>query len=130
MAAEEARAAPDKTESRKRKTRPSVIGYTLVMKGELTLDEDLVIDGNFEGTTIRGPRSLTVGPFATVRADIRDGGSAEIAGTLEGDFDGDGTVIVRRTARITGQIKARDLQIEDGTNLEHTVLSGRIRRAE
>ena len=51
-------------------------------------------------------------------------------------FDGsitdesDDTVVVRRTARLRGEVSASHVQVEDGTNLEDTVLSGRISLAE
>lgn len=108
---------------------PSIIGHTLVMKGELSLDEDLIIDGRFEGPAIDGARRLSIGTFASVKADIR-GDSAEIAGSVDGDFHGSGTVVLRRTARLRGAISAGTLHVEDGTNLEHAILSGRITRAE
>lgn len=107
----------------------SIIGHTLVMKGELSLDEDLIIEGRFEGPVIDGARRLSIGTFANVKADIR-GDSAEIAGTVDGDFQGSGTVVLRRTARLRGAISAGALRVEDGTNLEHAILSGRITRAE
>lgn len=107
----------------------SIIGLTLVMKGELSLDEDLIIDGRFEGPVIDGARRLSIGTFASVKAEIY-GDSAEIAGTVDGDFHGSGTVVLRRTARLRGAISAETLRVEDGTNLEHAVLSGRISRAE
>lgn len=108
---------------------PSIIGATLVMRGELTLDEDLTIDGRFEGAVINGVHKLSVSTFAEVKADIR-GESADIAGVVDGDFDGDGTVYVHRTARLNGEITAYRLYVEDGTNLEHAILSGRISRAD
>ena len=55
---------------------------------------------------------------------------------IEGTFDGSikdvssDTVVVRRTARLRGEISASNVQIEDGTNLEDTVLSGRISLAD
>lgn len=107
----------------------STIGSTVVMRGELTLDEDLIFDGKFDGTLIDGARMLSIGLFAEVNADIV-GESADIAGSIDGQFKGSGTVYVRRTARISGAISAQDLRVEDGTNLEHVVLSGRISRAE
>lgn len=118
-------AAPDET----RTCGISTIGSTVVMRGELTLDEDLIFDGKFDGTLIDGARKLSIGPFAEVHADIV-GESADIAGSIDGEFMGSGTVYVRRTARINGAISAQDLRVEDGTNLEHVVLSGRISRAE
>lgn len=102
---------------------------TVVMRGELTLAEDLTIEGTFDGHSIDGAKKLLIGAGARVRADIH-GESADIAGTVDGDFAGTGTVVVRRTARIHGAISAARLCVEDGTNLEHAILSGRISRAE
>ena len=76
---------------------PSIIGITVVMKGELTVGEDLVIEGTFDGT---------------------------ITGT------GPDTVTVRRTAHLSGEVSAGTVRVEDGTNLEGTVISGRIKLAE
>ena len=39
----------------------SVIGPTLVFKGELSADEDLVIEGNIEGTIAHHKKHLTIG---------------------------------------------------------------------
>lgn len=76
---------------------PSIIGSTVVMKGELIVGEDVEIEGTFDGTiTGYGPDTVTV----------------------------------RRIARLTGEVSASMVRVEDGTNLENTVLSGRIRLAE
>jgi cytoskeletal protein CcmA (bactofilin family) len=104
---------------------PSIIGSTVVMRGELTLAEDLTIEGTFVGSHIDGARYLSISALATVRADIHSE-SADIAGTVDGDCANTGTVVVRRTARIHGAVSAERLCVEDGTNLEHAVLSGRI----
>ena len=76
---------------------PSIIGSTIVMKGELVVGEDLEIEGTFDGT---------------------------ITGS------GPDTVTVRRIARLRGEVSASIVRVEDGTNLENTVLSGLIRLAE
>lgn len=76
---------------------PSMIGMTLVMKGDLIVDENLIIEGTFDGT---------------------------ITG------QGSDTITVRRTAHVSGKISASTVRIEDGTNLENTVLSGRISLAD
>lgn len=90
--------APDPDDSNVRRPElPSLIGFTVVMKGELTVGEDLTIEGSFDGSIIG---------------------------------NGDETVTVRRLARLRGELSARDLRVEDGTNLEETVLTGRIRLAD
>ncbi len=88
---------PDDDGAGYRPALPSLIGYTVVMKGELSVGEDLIIEGTFDGT---------------------------ITG------DGHDSVTVRRIARLSGQVSASDLRVEDGTDLQNTILSGRIRLAE
>src|SRR5690606_1045515 len=80
-----------------RPARPgtSVLGATLVMRGELTLAEDLIVEGRFEGRITQGNHRLSIGEQARVRADI-DTGSAVIAGSVEGDVRGLGTIVVTR----------------------------------
>lgn len=104
---------------------PSIIGSTLVMKGELTLDEDLIVDGTFIGPTINGVHRLSVSTFAKVHADVQSA-SAEIAGTVEGEVNCGSDLMLRRTAHLRGSLAAEDVVVEQGTNLENAVLTGRI----
>ena len=102
-----------------------MIGATLVMKGELTLDEDLVIDGTFIGPISNRARRLSVTTFAMVRGDVQSG-TAEIAGTLEGNVSGGTALLLRRTAHLCGSLSADSVVVEQGTNLEKAVLAGRV----
>jgi len=104
---------------------PSVIGSTLIMKGELTLDEDLVIDGTFIGPISNSARRLSVTSFAKVQGDIQSA-SADIAGTVEGEVSGGSALILRRTAQLRGSLSADNVVVEQGTNLENAVLTGRV----
>lgn len=106
---------------------PSIIGATMVLKGELSLSEDLVIDGTFDGSITQGDQRLSIGESARVRATIRTG-SAIIAGTVEGSIFGSRTVIVKRSARLHGALTAHRLCLETGANLEDVILSGNIAR--
>ena len=48
----------------------ATIGKSVVVKGELSGSEDLIVDGEVEGSiTLRG-QSLTIGPNGRVRANI------------------------------------------------------------
>ena len=106
---------------------PSYLGATLVLRGELSLAEDLIIDGRFDGTISQDRHRLSIGERAKVNARIRTG-SAVIAGTVEGDVCGSNTVVVKKTARLNGALSANRLCFEAGANLEDVILSGNITR--
>ena len=63
----------------------SVIGPTLVFKGELSADEDLVIEGDIEGTIDHHKKHLTIGKQGRVKADIH-ASSVIVEGKLIGDI--------------------------------------------
>src|SRR6202789_918698 len=48
----------------------TVIGKSVVIRGELSGNEDLYIDGDVEGTVTLPESRLTIGPNARVRADV------------------------------------------------------------
>ena len=56
--------------------RSSTLGATLRIKGDLFADEDLVIQGQVEGSILH-TRSLTIGAPGRVRGDIRASSSKE-----------------------------------------------------
>lgn len=99
----------------------------MVLSGSLSLEEDLIIDGSFDGSITQGNHRLSIGEHAKVTASIRTG-SAVIAGMVEGDVHGSSTVVVKKSARVRGALTARRLCFESGTNLEDVILSGNIAR--
>lgn len=105
----------------------SIFGATMVLKGDLSLAEDLIIEGSFDGSITQGDQRLSIGVHARVKANIRTG-SAIIAGDVDGDVRGSRTVIVKKTARLHGALTAERLCLETGANLEDVVLSGNIAR--
>lgn len=110
-------------------SRPSIIGSTLVLRGDLSLAEDLIIEGTFDGSITQGDQRLSIGEHARVKATIRTG-SAIIAGIVDGDVRGSRTVIVKKTAQLHGALTAERLCLELGANLEDVILSGSIARTE
>src|SRR5260370_9394226 len=98
----------------------TVIGKSVVIRGELSGSEDLYIDGDVEGTVTLPESRLTIGPNARVRADIsvRD---VIIFGHLTGNVQATGRVDLRQSALVNGDILAGRLSIE-----ESAVLAGRV----
>jgi cytoskeletal protein CcmA (bactofilin family) len=91
----------------------SVIGPTLVFKGELSADEDLVIQGTIEGTIAHHKKNLTIGPKGRVSADIH-ASSVLVEGQLEGDIHSDGLVSLAKGATVNGNIYCSRLVLQDG----------------
>ena len=106
--------------------RESVLGPTLRFKGELSADENLVIQGQVEGTIGPVPR-VTVGATATVHATI-DAAIVIIEGTVVGDIKATSSVVVRETAKLTGNILAPAVSILDGAEFNGQVSMGDRRR--
>jgi cytoskeletal protein CcmA (bactofilin family) len=98
----------------------TVIGKSVIVRGELSGSEDLFIDGDVEGTITLEESRLTIGPNAQVRADIsvRD---VVVFGQLTGNVQATGRVDLRQSARVKGDILAGRLSIE-----ESAVLTGRV----
>ena len=90
-----------------------VIGPTLVFKGELSADEDLIIEGRIEGTIAHHKMNLTVGKQGRVKADI-DATSVIIEGQLVGDIRSDGIVTLAKGADVEGNIFCARIVMEDG----------------
>lgn len=98
----------------------TVIGKSVVIRGELSGNEDLFIDGDIEGTITLKDNRLTVGPSGRVVANItvRD---IVILGKVTGNIRATGRVDLRQSASIQGDIFASRLSIE-----ESAMLKGRV----
>ena len=95
-------------------SRPiSVIGPTLVFKGELSADEDLVIEGKIEGTIAHQQKNLIVGKQGRVKADIR-AKEVQIEGKVIGDIRGDERVVLNAGCDVTGNISSPRVQLAEG----------------
>ena len=89
------------------------IGKSVVVKGELSGSEDLVIDGEVEGSiTLRG-QTLTVGPNGRVRANI-EARNVILNGRVDGDIHASDRVELRKSASLSGNISTARISIEDG----------------
>ncbi len=94
--------------------KPSVLGKTLVFKGELWADEDLVLQGRVEGS-IHHQQNLTIGPDGVLIGGAH-ARSILVEGTVEGDLHGSASVIVAATAKVRGNIVAPRVGIMEGAS--------------
>ena len=92
--------------------RVSVLGPTLRFRGELSAQEDLIVQGSVEGS-ITHTQSLTIGTDGTMKGDIR-ARVIVIDGKVEGDLYATESVSIRATAKVKGNVFAPRVGISDG----------------
>jgi cytoskeletal protein CcmA (bactofilin family) len=97
----------------------SVLGKTLVFKGELSADEDIILQGRVEGS-IHHTQSVTVGIDGVVIGDTH-ARSIVVEGTVEGDLRGVVSVLIAATAKVRGNISAPRVGIMEGANFNGSV---------
>lgn len=102
----------------------SVIGPTLVFKGELSADEDLIIEGQIEGTIAHHQKHLTVGRQGRVQADIH-ASSVIILGKLVGNIHSEGMVSLAKGANVKGDIFCARIVMEDGARFKGKIDMGK-----
>jgi cytoskeletal protein CcmA (bactofilin family) len=96
-----------------------VLGKTLLFRGELTAEEDVILQGRVEGS-IRHARSLIIGADGSVLGDVY-ANHLTVEGLVEGDLHGREAVIVKATAQVRGNIFAPRVGIMEGATFNGRV---------
>lgn len=97
-------------------TTDCVIGPKTVVKGDITGDENVLVEGTVEGT-IRISRDLRVGPGGRVKATV-SAQSVVVAGEITGDCQAAQRVHIEATGRLTGNIRAPRVVIVEGATFK------------
>ena len=101
-------------------TPRAVIAAGLVIRGEVSGEEDLLINGRVEGNLSLPLSRVTVGVegrvFANIHARVID-----VQGTVEGDLRGDEQVCVRATGDVNGNISAPRVSLADGSRFRGSI---------
>jgi len=92
---------------------PATIGPSITIKGNVSGDEDLVIQGRIDGKVTLAKHDVTIGSNGRVKADVQ-GKTVVVEGEVEGDLRGQEQIILRRTARVNGSIASPRVTLEDG----------------
>jgi|SRR6185312_657696 len=98
----------------------SMIGKSLVIKGEITGSESVQIDGTVEGSIMLPDDRVTVGPSGRVSADVM-AQDIVVMGELIGDCEAGDHLYVRNGGSICGNIVAARISVEDGAYLTGTI---------
>ncbi|WP_157995221.1 bactofilin family protein [Peristeroidobacter soli] len=99
--------------------RMSILPPTLRFKGELSADEDLLIQGQIEGT-IKHTQRVTVGKEGRVKASI-SAQVIKVEGTVEGDLHAERSVYVEDSGNLRGNIHAPSVCLVEGSKFNGAV---------
>ena len=95
----------------------SIIGAGLVIQGDLSGSEDIVIEGRFEGTVNLPENTLRVAEDSDVRADVR-AGAVVVEGRLAGDVVCADKLVMSPGGRMEGNIVAPRVALADGARFK------------
>lgn len=90
-----------------------MIGPSIEIKGTVTGDEDLLIQGKVEGSIELGDHEVSVGQSGRVNADIT-AKVVRIDGEVDGDIHGNEKVVISKSGNVRGNIIAPRVTLEDG----------------
>lgn len=101
----------------------ATIGPSISIKGDVTGSEDLLIQGQVDGSVTLEKHAVGVGSEGRVKADIV-GRLITIEGKVEGDLTAAEQIILRGSAQVHGDIKAPRVVLEDGATFRGLVDMG------
>ena len=91
----------------------TLIGKSIVIKGELYCSEELYVDGQVEGLIDPKGNRLTVGPNGRVKANV-NASTVVVQGKLDGNVQASDRVDLKHSAVVTGDIAAQRISIDEG----------------
>ena len=100
--------------------RPAAIGVSVAIKGEIQASEDVTVDGQVEGRIDLPEHTLTIGPNATVVADI-NAKAVIVFGSVVGTIIAREKADIRKTASVDGALTCGRLTVQDGATMNGKV---------
>jgi cytoskeletal protein CcmA (bactofilin family) len=98
----------------------ATIGPSIIIKGDLSGDEDLIIEGRVEGKVDLKQHNVTVGRSGRVKADIV-GKVVTVEGEVDGNVFAQEQAILRQSGAIRGNITAPRVMLEDGSRFKGSI---------
>ena len=101
----------------------AVIGTAIVIHGEVSGAQDLLVNGRIEGKLSLANQSLTVGREGRVKADMF-ARLISIEGYVEGTIQGEEKIVLRGTGSVRGNLIAPQVVLEEGCRFKGSIDMG------
>ncbi len=96
------------------------LGSSLCVKGEISGNEDLYIDGTVEGLVQLDERKVTIGATAKLTADII-AGEVIVYGSVKGNVRAKGKIEIKKDGSVNGDLTTAQIIIEDGAYFKGSI---------
>ena len=96
------------------------LGSSLYVKGEISGNEDLYIDGRVEGLVQLDERKVTIGTTAKLTADVI-AGEVIVYGSVTGNVRGKGKIEIKKDGSVNGDLTTAQIIIEDGAYFKGSI---------
>ena len=100
--------------------RVATVGISVSIKGGISGSEDLTVDGQVEGRIDLPEHALTIGPNATVVADI-NAKVVTVFGSVIGNVIAREKADIRKTASVEGALTCGRLAVQEGATITGTI---------
>jgi len=98
----------------------TLLGQSVVLRGDLSGKEDLLIEGHFEGTINLQEHCVTVGPHGQVKGEIH-ARQVIVQGTMNGNVTAREKIEIRKAGEVVGDLVAAGIAIEDGAYFKGSI---------
>jgi cytoskeletal protein CcmA (bactofilin family) len=98
----------------------SYLSGSLVLRGELSGKDDLVIEGQVEGPISLEEHCLTIAAQGQVKSDIT-ARQVIIGGSVVGKISAAEKIEIRKTGHVVGDLKAAGIAIEEGAYFKGSI---------
>jgi cytoskeletal protein CcmA (bactofilin family) len=96
------------------------LGSSLHVKGEISGNEDLYLDGTVEGLVHLDEGKLTVGATAKLTADVI-AGEVIVYGSVKGNVRAKGKIEIKKDGSVNGDLTTAQIIIEDGAYFKGSI---------
>ena len=96
------------------------LGASLHVKGEITGNEDLAIDGSVEGLVQLEDRKLTIGASAKLTADVI-AREVVVYGNVKGNLRARDRIEIKKDGSVVGDLTTARIMIEDGAYFKGSI---------
>jgi cytoskeletal protein CcmA (bactofilin family) len=97
----------------------ATIGPSMTIKGEIRAREELMVDGEVEGS-LETQSLLMVGPNGKVKANIK-AREVVIYGSVRGNVEVSEKIAIREQGSLIGDIKSAGISIDDGAYFKGSI---------